>query len=292
MRLLICDIEGTSAIDSSLYPNAYAAVAELHLPPLDKRTSVDDVLIRSDPPPCSFYPHPYNEEFRPSQGTAYMDVPFSVGPRSRLFVISISVFASLVDPDLRRHRAYLTLTMFVPLSTFLPYLRQTREPTMIWSNDASDNEDDDISLPKRDIAVEWEEWVPNGTRMLVLPEVESVWVCNVFGMKYVYAHPQRDGNRSGRHVVVLDFNAANVRRSAKWDAEGIEENNVKVEDKTLAEFSEDITYPSTLSTKNYKIFSCDVTTRLPYRIATTLNTFKFDGVMVTEDNIVLVKVSL
>ena len=67
----------------------------------------------------------------------------------------------------------------------------------------------------------------------------------------------------GEHVVVLDFNFPAMLRNAQRETDDGEDENEEVEDKTL--YSRDMIHPSTIEA-NY-VFSVDVTTSIPYRIA-------------------------
>jgi len=49
--------------------------------------------------------------------------------------------------------------------------------------------------------------------------------------------------------------------------------------------------PSTLEVGRYHIFKDDVTTHLPYRRSVSSEPYVFDGLMITEDNLILVKAS-
>ncbi|KAL5478450.1 hypothetical protein ACEPAI_2634 [Sanghuangporus weigelae] len=248
---------------------------------------------------------------------------FSTAPSNRLFVISMQV--ETVPDDMGDHRASesLTLGLFVPLSTFLPFLFSVTEPEIIRAN--SDSEEslyfgDFTARPLRRIAVRVQDWLMKkdndgegrgGARALLVPGAENVWVCNVFGMRVAYALEPRDAVAplAPRHVAVLDFNADALRRdqarqrkqqmqerhdssgnpkdSAPQDSEDLE--TLENESKALVE---DYLEPGTLEVGRCGIFEEDVTTSLPYRRTVLREKVRFHGVMLTEDNIIFVNVIL
>ncbi|KAL5478455.1 hypothetical protein ACEPAI_2639 [Sanghuangporus weigelae] len=327
-RLIICNIDYTAALSPSGHPESYAAICEFHLPELKQYADVVDILIRTDPVPSSS-PTSCSSSYssgagkgscyEPSGGLLPPPPAFSTAPSNRLFVISMQV--ETVPDDMGDHRASesLTLGLFVPLSTFLPFLFSVTEPEIIRAN--SDSEEslyfgDFTARPLRRIAVQAQDWLMKkdndgegrgGARALLVPGAENVWVCNVFGMRVAYALEPRDAVAplAPRHVAVLDFNADALRRdqarqrkqqmqerhdssgnpkdSAPQDSEDLE--TLENESKALVE---DYLEPGTLEVGRCGIFEEDVTTSLPYRRTVLREKVRFHGVMLTEDNIIFV----
>ncbi len=105
VRLVICDIEATASIkgrdELQGGQKTYAATCVLDLPPMQPYADVVDVLIRSDPAPCS-------------PNADAVDVPFNLAPHNRLFVVNISVYPEDdIDEDGDRSE-YINLALFVP----------------------------------------------------------------------------------------------------------------------------------------------------------------------------------
>ncbi|KAH8112781.1 hypothetical protein DFH11DRAFT_1689697 [Phellopilus nigrolimitatus] len=311
-RLLILDIDQTAAISPSGHPRSYAAICEFHFPELQQYADVEDILIHSDPAP---YMHGRYEKESSDLDGVQQPVAFSIAPQNRVFVITMSV-ATVYD-DAGDHRASEVnhLAIFIPLSTFLPYIMSPRETDLIPAN-LLDEEfffGDFENTPRRRIAVEWRDWLCGGARMLRVPSVQRVWVCNVFGGRFVYALQAYDEvvPHAARHVAVLDFNGPAIRRdqaSLHREVAGDTQLNINKEREVECEVEcadgvqeresrkklkggtliEDVLEPGTLSAESCGIFEEDVTTYLPYRRTVLPEKVRFDGVMLTEDNIIFV----
>lgn len=192
------------------------------------------VSIRSDPAP-SWKPHPGHH------------VPFYTAREDRLFV---TTFWVADDTNIR------TYLLFVPSSTLLSHIGKL-EPTAA-----------NIQLP-------WEAWGPESTRMVPAPAGHSaVWVCYVFGMKFV--SPKRWGMVKG--VQIHDFNQLALRRQqVQGDDPGSPEEQ-RHNDVTTIERG--------------MVFEEDVTTSLPYRtrifFPPTDEGEDFDAVMLSEDTLITV----
>ncbi|KAL5514696.1 hypothetical protein ACEPAG_2012 [Sanghuangporus baumii] len=327
-RLVICDIDYTAALSPSGHPESYAAICEFHLPELKQYADVVDILIRTDPAPSSS-PTSCSSSYssgagkgscyEPSGGLLPPPPAFSTAPSNRLFVISMQIETVLDDMGDHRASESLTLGLFVPLSTFLPFLFSVTEPEIIRAN--SDSEEslyfgDFTARPLRRIAVQAQDWLMKrdndgggrgGTRAFLVPGAENVWVCNVFGMRVAYALEPRDvvAPLAPRHVAVLDFNADALRRDQarqqkhqrqeRQDSSGVPKDSAPRDSEDLETLEneskalvEDYLEPGTLEACRCGIFEEDVTTSLPYRRTVLREKVRFHGVMLTEDSIIFV----
>ncbi|KAL5520790.1 hypothetical protein ACEPAF_2793 [Sanghuangporus sanghuang] len=319
-RLIICDIDYTAALSPSGHPESYAAICEFHLPELKQYADVVDILIRTDPAPSSSSLTSCTR-YEPSGGLLPPPPAFSTAPNNRLLVITMQI--ETVPDDMGDHRASesLTLGLFVPLSTFLPFLSSVAEPEIIPVN--SDSEEtlyfgNFTARPLRRIAVQAKNWLTKkdgdgasggGARALLVPGAENVWVCNVFGMRVAYALEPRDvvAPLAPRHVAVLDFNADVLRRDQakqqrKQQRQQRQYSPGNPKDTTTSQDSEDpetleneskalvedYLEPGTLEVGRCGIFEEDVTTSLPYRRTVLREKVRFHGVMLTEDSIIFV----
>lgn len=285
-RLVICDIEETSRLNQDTDPNAYVAIAEFYIPPFYRHAALEDFSIRSDPAPCALSELDAFTEDGYTSSSLKNIVPFTIGALHRLFVVMATV--STHGQLALRQNATLRIGIFIPLSTFLPYLLSPKSSAIIYGTPLDYDSDDGPGIRVNstdEIAVRWEEWIPSGTRMLILPEIHDVWSCNVYGAKFVHAEGHL---RRPRRIIVLDFNSPDVLRSVQGEVDESENGNDEVEDK--AAYSEDVIQPTTIES-SHNVFAVDVTTSVPYRTICSKEKFDFDGVMITEDNVVLVKVS-
>lgn len=121
----------------------------------------------------------------------------------------------------------------------------------------------------------WEDWGPSNTRLMPAPQGHSsVWVCYVFGTKFV--SPKRRLMR--KEVQVYDFNLLPAKR---WSAEKNDADDSATE--------EWVTKPTTL--QRGRIFEDEVSTSLPYRVQFLRPRFEegerdFDAVMLSEDTLI------
>jgi hypothetical protein len=178
-----------------------------------------------------------------------LKVPFSVANDDRLFVISLTV---LHAPD--------PVYLFVPLSTFVTHMST-------------------IDEGQEGRLFKWEDWGPSGSRMIDLLLPSEVWVCHVFGTKFVTidedadVHFRLDEPEDRLVVAIYDFNQLAYRR----------------------EFNRTRGGPVTGTQFVSSDMSCcrpNVTASLPYR-KWTIAVDKLsaaDAVMCSEDNIIIVKV--
>lgn len=312
IKLAVCDIERTCEISEDRNLTSYAAICELHLPPLDPWSEVAGVLIRTDPPPHCFSINDTGVFSSSFENACSTPVPFSVAPYNRLFVITLAVFPSLEIARRPRDEEYHSVAIFVPFSTFLPFIspNSNRVPEVIVPDTGPT--EPKLRQPMRRNAVKWSDWIPNGTRMLILPSEEQVWVCNVFGSRYVYPLEPRNEDRptSARHFAVMDFNGTDIRKvqqqqqgpesskspqitSSKDELKDCQTTHTgtQIVGSDFDEALTEVNTGSTIESDVYRIFTEDVTTNVPYRCTVSKQAFNFDGVMITEDNIVLVKVS-
>ncbi|KLO09974.1 hypothetical protein SCHPADRAFT_539426 [Schizopora paradoxa] len=305
VRLVICDIEATAHIEkrggSQGGQNSYSATCVLDLPPMQPYADIVDVLIRSDPAPFSHktFTSPETDDSETSQDQdtrkSSGDVPFALAPHNRLFVINISVYPEddMDEDDVRSD--YINLALFIPLSTLMKFTSPSSHTEVIFGAAARSA----TPSTATNVQVKWDEWVPRGSRIFVLPNEERVWVCNVYGSRFVYAleSSQADGEPAPRRFAVMDFNPHAARRAiAVVDSKSTHVEHFQLEEHKKADIIEAShvewsCVPSTLSSEKYRIFTQDVTTDLPFQQSFSRNAFVFDGLLLTEDNILLVKAS-
>ena len=280
LRLVICDIEKTSQLDKDTGPNSYVATAEFYFPPFHDCASLGDVYIYSDPPPCSLSELDARTKDKNADSSVNDSVPFTIGALDRLFAIKIAIFIHGYRRITMAH-----LGIFVPLSTFIPYLLYPKLSAVIRGEVPSDEETRVLECARDEITIKWEDWIPSGTRILTLPNDNGGWVCDVYGMKFVHAEKT---SHNPKRVIVLDFNSPDVLRNLlRGEGKG-ECGKEEVEDQTL--YSEDVIETTTIDARGY-IFAVNVTTGVPYRATCSKEKFSFERVMITEDNVVFVKVS-
>lgn len=274
---------------------------------------VMDVSIRSDPAPS------VTPEGEDAYDKVIPPVAFMTAPENRLFTITYHV--ATVPEDTGDHRAIQvqSLVLFVPLKTFNSHLSSpsTSASAMrsageiirssIIQTEAGFFVDDSSGIPgvirarqrsEGGIAVPWEDWMKEGARALLVPSAERIWVCNVYGSRYVHAvEPiDPDAPRMARHVAILDFNVDSLKYEAAKQTTASDSDSydyVDVEDekeRSIARVWVDYE-PTTLQASSCGIFDVDVTTSLPYRRTVLREKTRFDGVMLTEDNVVFVNVS-
>ena len=339
-RLKVVDIEATSAIDplANRLRNMFASVCEFALPSLEPYATVEEALIRSDPAPVSLHDLRDCDDYNPlsasSSDTSLDPEQFCLAPINRVFVVNISVFPSVEEDDVQGSDSeYVNLALFIPLKTILPYIFQhCHSPGVVSIYEDPDDEDSvhshssgeqmTKSSPFHGPIIRWDDWGPQGTRMLILPREEHVWVCNVFGSRFICPLERNHSDETqlphSRHFVVLDFNVKDTIRTLKQELgmkrgrDGDDEpesvtdpgpfmagKSVNIRrnavDPDLGQVdameTELFLGPSTISNQKFKIFQEDVTTYLPFACTTSSETHIFDGLMITEDNLLIVKAS-
>lgn len=181
-------------------------------------------------------------------------VPFLTAPDNRLFVITCQLGLDAI-------------ILFVPLSTFTSFLDK---PTEVVSTLTG--------LPRSSVL--WDHWGPHGSRMMEISAMEDVWVCYVYGSRCIRPRKPKHqgGRRRPRYIDVLDFNPLVVRRLTQKEEETCLRGQV-------------VRQATTILAGEKSIFQEDVTTHLPYFITRTDEKVRFDAVMLTEENLVTVKVS-
>lgn len=193
---------------------------------------------------------------------------------------------------------YINLALFIPLSTLLKFITPSSQPEIIVGAAA---EHGAPFVTKSNVQVKWKAWLPDGSRMFVLPNEERVWVCNVYGSRFIYAleSSQSDGEPAPRRFAVMDFNSLYAGRAIaavpdklspveEFPPEEHTESSVDSIEASHAEWSRD---PTTIAAEKYQIFTQNVTTSLPFQQSYSRNAFVFDGLLLTEDNVLLVKAS-
>lgn len=300
-RFLILDIDQTADLEGET--GSYVAVCELHLPEMKTYVEIEEILIRCDPPPAPMV------QLSAENSTEGKAPAFTTSTQNRLFVITLSTTVVLEDAGDHRSDASRTICIFIPLSTLTSFLGQ-KSPELIESNKLDEELflGDYAKWPMRQIGVPWTDWMRGGARVLSVPGAELIWVCNVFGSRFVHAVEPWDPSlpRAPRHIAVLDFHAdtlhfdrAHARleqsRESSPETESSDsgssdcDGKKDLKDRTVVE---DHLEPSTLQAAACGVFEEDVTTCLPYRRTVFPEKIRFDGVMLSEDNIVLVHVSV
>lgn len=174
-RLFVVDLDSSESertefdemdyLCAFLYPACYPWVHPLSF------------LIRSDP--CTGWspPHPG------------VQVPFSIGPGPRLYIVTIWVMqGEEISP----------IDLFVLSNTLLD-----RVDTL---GDGETRHD-----------FEWSEWGPAETRMIAQAPHSHVWVCYVFGTRFssVIGGGRESHHRDSRILEVWDFNQLGIRRDIR-----------------------------------------------------------------------------
>lgn len=182
-----------------------------------------------------------------------VQTPFFFARSDRIFTITLRV-----TPD--SNSAEECTVLIVPLSTIMAQVELSR------------------GIRKR--TVPWTQWGPNGSYML-LRSPSEVWVCYVYGMKFIQLLPWKKGNP----VRVYDFN----RYAARRDVRNEQTTEPKLPWKRLG-------MPQSLNSR-CSAFDEEVNTYLPGRVATVEvmpsdTSHDWEAAMIGEDNIVLVSVSL
>jgi hypothetical protein len=187
-----------------------------------------------------------------------LQVPFHVSPNERLFVVTFWASDGINTPS---------FVLFLPFSTLLLHL--------------------DTVIPGTNSHMfEWEDWGPEGTRLMPSMGHSDIWVCYVFGMRFVAPHSATMGV-SGQHsaIDVYDFNGLALRRIISGAQQPVYGTEVIIE-------------PTVISVVNHGIFAEDISTSLPYRIRTLSlppkdgEAHKFTAAMCSEDSLITVGVSI
>ena len=154
--------------------------------------------------------------------------------------------------------------------------------------------------------------IGHGIRVMLVPGADDTWVCNTSGSRFVYALEPRDlaAPHAPRHIAVLDFNMDSIRyekelerrkaasapsetgRLNELDSIEAQPDRERGEGGPVDAVVEDHFESSTLSSECYGIFEDDVLSDLPFRKVVLREKTRCDGVLLTEDNIVIVDVSL
>ncbi|KAH7929334.1 hypothetical protein BV22DRAFT_1029582 [Leucogyrophana mollusca] len=183
-------------------------------------------------------------------------VPFTTARLHRLYVITTWV---------RNGDDIVSYDLFVPSGSFLSHIHRVSPGTTRRNFD-------------------WDEWGPMGTRLMRSPPHSSIWVCYVFGTKFVFlriptqnAVQFRNGSRT---VEVWDFNQLALKRDLSLGKHVDDEN---------ARWHTDDT-----SIVSDGVFAGAVRTTFPYRVITRAlppqspQMPKFQQAMCSEDSIILV----
>ena len=175
-------------------------------------------------------------------------VPFYHENCNQLFVVTMWVHDG--------HDVH-TVVLFVPTSTILAALPAAGD----------------------DKTIAWRMWGPQGTRMLTGLPNSSVWVCYVYGSRFVVSRPLI---ADGSSIEVYDFNQLACRRAQQYQRPRSKAKFIRSTDRIA-------------SSSEFSVFSEDVFTSLSYRKQTIFMEHKscggkIEAVMCTEDNLVVVSV--
>ena len=223
-------------------------------PLLDEQITLVDFEIRADPAPA----------WRPGYSA---NVPFHLARNQRLYVVSLWVH---VNASVR------CLVLFVPSKTLLNEVKKVAE---------------DKKLGRQVLL--WRDWGPTGTRMMLSHHPHShIWVCYVYGMRYIALEAERN---TGQKVWarVYDFNDAPLRRGLSEE----DKANMKSGTGFMSKERSTETVWETGTSRVYGakwIFREKVETSLPFRwrsVELPDTSEPSVSAMVTEDNIILVEVS-
>jgi hypothetical protein len=225
--------------------------------PLEPSTFLIAMEVRSDPAPG------WSPRFD-------VDVPFHLAKNHRMYVVSLWL---QVPTGVR------CLMLFIPWNTLMKRVQE---------RDSSDG---------RPSVYQWDEWGPDGSRLVVSPHPHStVWVCYVYGMRYVSLETD-DSNEERLVCRVYDFNPLGLRRALRDvtdESRVIREVGIGEEIKTSAETIFQLA-PSVISDED--LFEGEIQTgeNVPYRWKSLplhgLHSDSRYAVMCTEDNLVVVDVS-
>lgn len=238
-------------------PQPNLLVFDLTIGPFS-RTAID-----SSPYICSFFfpsPGPWTAGLdiviQSSPAPSHMpdptlSVPFFTCLENRIFVVTIL----LTDGH-----SIQTYVIFIPSSTLTEHIAA-------------------LPCKKGRVNIPWDAWGPTGTRMLPSPGHSSVWVCYVYGMRFVAPHEVRGTDSTT--IRVYDFSSLPIKRAI---AAGHE--------------SDDSTSYVTAATflDTWGAFEDIVTTSLPYRMSQLslerddVDGGQFGAVMCSEDNLIIVGV--
>jgi hypothetical protein len=195
--------------------------------------------------------------FQSSPAPSYMpdsslSAPFFTSPENRIFVVTIL----LTDGH-----SIQTFVIFIPSSTLTKHLAT-------------------LPCDTRRRNIPWDIWGPTGTRMVPSPGHSNIWVCYVYGMRFVAPHEVRETGSTA--VRVYDFNSLAIKRAVATTRE-------------LDDSTSYVTTATSLDTSG--AFEDVVTTSLPYRMRklslerdSTVDGGQFGAVMCSEDSLIIVGV--
>ena len=187
-------------------------------------------------------------------------VPFYTARNKRIYVVTI------LTTDGRRIKSFV---MFIPSTTLTSRI------------------DNLMSDAKRQM-IGWNDWGPKGTRLLQFPSpsLSSIWVCYVYGMRFVA--PIDKGSTADHTMLrVLDFDPLSLKRAILAGRHDIEDGDILY-----------VIEPTCLNTEG--AFEGLIVTSLPYRVRRVALPRSDDGawpdrfnaVMLSEDNLILVGVCI
>jgi hypothetical protein len=180
-----------------------------------------------------------------------LSVPFCTGRENRMFVVTI-----LTTDGHTIH----TFVIFIPTFTLTKHIAA-------------------LTSDKGRVSFPWDVWGPDGTRMILSPGHSNIWVCYVYGMRFVAPHETR--GTGSTTIRVYDFNPLSIKRAVAANREA--DGNTTY-----------VTMATSLDTSG--IFENTIITSLPYSMSKvsletdTVDGGKFGAVMCSEDNLIIVGV--
>lgn len=197
-------------------------------------------------------------------------VPFHIDKNNSLYVVSLWV---QVEDAVR------CVTTLVPSTTLLTCINGLNSK----------------GLAHNEVDFDWDLWGPRGTRMLVPAQPHSsIWVCYVYGSKYVVSETDQNGGSSSLSIKIYDFNQLALKRGLSTEphtqttasSANHLQHGVSLDQQTQYQI-----FPTLL--EGGDIFEEDVQTFLPYRSRTLALPFNYNcSVLCSEDSIIIVDVSV
>lgn len=187
-------------------------------------------------------------------------VPFYTARNNKIYI------ATILMSDSQRIKSFL---MFIPSATLTSHI-------------------DNLPSEAQRQIIGWDDWGPTGTRLLQFPSPGSsrTWVCYVYGMRFVA--PINNGGAQSTMLRVFDFDPLSLKRAVLAGGDDIEDGDIHY-----------AIEPTLLNTEG--AFENLILTSLPYRVRKVALPGsedneqwqdRFDAVMLSEDNLILVGVCL
>lgn len=258
-KLAVVDFAQSTAAGEPQNILAMSEITFFGCPAFCDSAGIVEFGVRADPAPA----------WRPD---AQSNLPFHLSRNNRIYVVTLWIQVAV---NVLPH----WVNIFVPSKTLISALED-------FSKVRKDS--DDLTIP-------WERWGPHGTRLLMsnVPQ-SSVWVCYVYGTRYVALEPHQAG-KDKVWCRVFDFNDLPTRRGVL----DVKPDNIITQDHRRGMISpwisEEVVYQAgPLTVEASRIFKNDVTTSLPFRWKSVELNFSATqrkcAVMCSEDNVIVMDV--